>query len=48
MVNTDGRKGDIHHVEEVFAFTDIDGLLEPESNLYHELKEDRAGGNWSR
>jgi hypothetical protein len=39
-VNRNGKKGDIHHVEEVFAFADIDGLLEPERKLYHELKED--------
>ena len=36
-----------NRVEEVFAFTDVDGFLERERNLCHKLEEDRAGGDWS-
>ncbi len=36
-----------HRVEDVFAFTDIEGLLERERKLCHEFEEDRVGGNWS-
>jgi hypothetical protein len=45
--NTCGEEGDAHRVEDVFAFTDIDGLLEREHQLYHELEEDRAAWDWS-
>jgi hypothetical protein len=38
MANTYVRgERDAHRVEDVFAFTDIDGLLKCEHKLHHEL-----------
>lgn len=42
----EGKRDGTHRVKNVFAFADIDGLLERERKLGHEFEENRSGGDW--